>query len=74
MKSLWKEKRKVLMRLLSLEVNFLSYLTSFAYSENNYFNEIDKKSGFENPILFLFVIGGFVVLYYFFQDKKKKRK
>jgi hypothetical protein len=36
--------------------------------------EDNKKEGFENPLVFLFVVGGLIFLYYYFNTSKRAKK
>jgi hypothetical protein len=66
---------------LKKEKNTKSSLENFAEKETLDFlppekfeKENNKKEGFENPLVFLFVVGGLIFLYYYLNTNKRAKK
>jgi len=57
----------------SLE-NFAEKETLNSFPPEKFGKENNKKGSFENPLVFLFVVGGIVFLYYYFNTNKRAKK
>jgi hypothetical protein len=66
---------------LKEEKNTQNSLENFAEKESlnsfppeKFEKENNKKGGFENPLVFLFVVGGLIFLYYYLNTNKRAKK
>ena len=57
----------------SLE-NFTEKENLNSFSPEKFEKEDNKKGGFENPLVFLFVVGGIIFLYYYLNTNKRAKK